>query len=527
MRAEKVFYVAVLLILFCVAFLPLLVTLLQSLTDGGHITLVHYNELFQSKNQWTLIRNSLLLSATVTSIATAAGIPLGLCLAKTNLAFKKLFIFLFTLPFLVPPYFVAVAWFHILGRQGLLSEILGSRISAVTGDWLFGFMGSVLVLSIVFTPVIMLVTFGFLKTIPSSFEEAGRLCIGWRKILSQITFPLIRPGLLLGVILVFLLTLGEVTVPMFLRYPVFPVQSLTQFAAFYNFSSAAASAVPLALIALVLVLLEKMYLQRNLYLPDQPFELETLSIDLHSSRKWITIAFGCSALLLIVMPLLSIVLRPRTIANYVEAFSTIKDSLWRSILFGLVGASALTVLGFCTGYLIQRKIRFSGTLEMLLLLLFALPGAVIGTSLILFWNRPSTSFVYGTALILLFGLVAQYIVLPTRINALSLAQIPPSMQEAARSSGSSWFTTFLFITAPLAARGLMTSWIVAYLFCLRDTGLAMVLYPPGRDTLPVRIFTLMANSPQELIAASCVIMMTAILIPLLLLSTQLRRSPQS
>jgi ABC-type Fe3+ transport system permease subunit len=51
------------------------------------------------------------------------------------------------------------------------------------------------------------------------------------------------------------------------------------------------------------------------------------------------------------------------------------------------------------------------------------------------------------------------------------------------------------------------------MFSLRDTGITLLVYPPGHDTLPVRIFTLMANGSPELIAALCIIIITVTLIP--------------
>ncbi|MGH8532159.1 MAG: phosphonate ABC transporter permease, partial [Gammaproteobacteria bacterium] len=59
---------------------------------------------------------------------------------------------------------------------------------------------------------------------------------------------------------------------------------------------------------------------------------------------------------------------------------------------------------------------------------------------------------------------------------------------------------------------------------LRDTGIAMLVYPPGHDTLPVRIFTLMANSPEGLVAALCVLMMAATFLPLAPLGLIMKRS---
>src|SRR5258705_13885455 len=57
----------------------------------------------------------------------------------------------------------------------------------------------------------------------------------------------------------------------------------------------------------------------------------------------------------------------------------------------------------------------------------------------------------------------------------------------------------------------------------------MLVYPPGYDTLPVRIFTLMANGGPDLIAAACVLMIATTVLPLvavaLVMRTQGRRMP--
>ena len=87
------------------------------------------------------------------------------------------------------------------------------------------------------------------------------------------------------------------------------------------------------------------------------------------------------------------------------------------------------------------------------------------------------------------------------------------MEEAAQVAGAGWFRRLVFIVAPLARRGLLAGWLVGYIFSLRDTGITMLVYPAGYETLPVRIFTLMANGSPRLIAALCMIMITATLLP--------------
>ena len=184
------------------------------------------------------------------------------------------------------------------------------------------------------------------------------------------------------------------------------------------------------------------------------------------------------------------------------------------ILLSAMLVFLLTFLGFFTGYLIQtRGLRCWRSVDSLTLFLFALPGTVIGIGLISLWNRPWTNFIYSTPMIVILGYLAKYTALTSRISVTQLAQIPPSMEKAARIAGAGWFRRIALIVAPLARRGLMAGWLVGYIFSLRDVGITMLVYPAGQETLPVRISTLMANGSPQLIAALCMVMITATLLP--------------
>ena len=91
-------------------------------------------------------------------------------------------------------------------------------------------------------------------------------------------------------------------------------------------------------------------------------------------------------------------------------------------------------------------------------------------------------------------------------------------------AGASWTTRLTHITIPLARKGLVAAWLLAFLFCLRDTGLAMVVYPPGGETLPIRLFTLMANGRPSLISALCVLILLSAAVPFSLLGFLFARS---
>lgn len=489
---------------------------IKSITVNGHISFVYYQTLFSSSREWTLLEKSFTLSLLTTMLATAVGLPLGILFGKSDLPLRWLFAVLFTIPLLLPPYIIAVSWFDLLGRGGFLAHVLGLVVAEVTSSWLFGFPGCVLVLFTIFMPIVMLLTITYLRTVNPHLEEAARLVARWPVVIKSITIPLMLPGVLLAAILVFLLTLGEFSVPMFLRYDVFPVEGFTQFSAFYNFGAATATAIPLAIITFLILIVERMFLREKTYqLRPAPGEEQALLINLGSSRRWLFTLVGLLCLITVVVPLLVLVIQSASVSTYVEALVRAGDSLLRSLIYAVIGALVLTTLGFFLGYLIHtRAFSFWRTADSLTIFLFALPSTVIGIGLISLWNRPSTNFIYGTPVIIIVGYIAQYTALTSRITVSTLVQIPPSMEEAAQMVGAQWLRRVILILVPLAKRGLIAGWIVGYIFCLRDTGITLMVYPPGQDTLTVRTFTLMANNPIELITALCVIMIIATLLPL-------------
>jgi iron(III) transport system permease protein len=498
-----------------IALTPLLAMIAASVTIDGKISFFHYQTLLSSGRTWRLFGHSVALSFLTSLCASALGMPLGVLFGQTSLPFRRAFTFLFTIPLLVPPYIIAVAWSAILGREGWLAYLTGGITAETTSAWLFGLPGCVLVLTTAFTPVVMLLTIAYLYTVNPRLEEAGRLVARWPRVLRDITLPMIRPGLLLGTGLVFLLALGEFSVPMYLRYDVFPVETLTQFSAFYDFGAATAAALPLALITLIVLMAERSLLRA----PMKPMSLTSSEtgarlIRLGATRGVWFLGVGMVSVVLILLPLTVLFLQASP-ADYREALSRAGDSLLRSLLYAMVGATLLGGLGFFCGYLVNTQaLRAWRAVDFLTLFLLVVPSPVIGIGLIGLWNHPATNWIYGTPAMILFGYLAQYTALTSRITAAALVQIPPSMEEAASLTGAGWFQRVCHIIAPLARPGLAAAWLVAYIFCLRDSGVAMVVYPPGQDTLPVRIFTLMANSPEGLVAALCLLLIAATLLPL-------------
>ena len=211
-----------------------------------------------------------------------------------------------------------------------------------------------------------------------------------------------------------------------------------------------------------------------------------------------------------------------------RALHIVGNSLVRSIFIAVAGATALTALGFFVGYVIHTgALSISRAVDGGIVLLFALPGTVIGMGLIALWNHPRPIYLrYATY---------HPVRLPRSIHGANWSGYRRWSCACSRIDGR----TGRDIRGKLAAtdrphRAAVdeTCANVGLVDCihllLRDTGITMLVYPPGYDTLPVRIFTLMANGAPPLIAAACVLMVAATVLPLFvvafLMGTQRRRA---
>jgi len=502
------------------ALLPVFAMIHRSLIPGGHFSLSAYTRMFTWAREWVLLENSLGLALATTLVAALLGLPLSLLLARTDLSGRGALFLLFVLPLLLPPMILAYGWSILLAGDGLLGKIWGHARTS----FLFSSGGGVLVLATSFLPLVLLFTMTSLLSANPRLEEAARLSARTPRILLGITIPQAIPALLTALLLVFCLALGETGAPTFLRINVFAVESLTQFSAFYDFASATAAATPLLLVTLLAFWGFQFFgTGRGAVLQPPPAGGGPEPIRLGRLRPCLLCFAGLLWMALVGLPLFALIFRSADLTAFAEALMGAGSSLGRSLLYAGLGASLVLVFGFLIGYGRTGEILGYWS-EAIPLFLFALPGSILGIGLISLWNRPAMGGIYGSPAILILGLLAQYMILGAWITKSALIQIPRSMEEAGAMAGASWTTRLTRITIPLTRKGLFAAWLLAFLFCLRDTGLAMVVYPPGRETLPIRLFTLMANGRPSLISALCVLILLSAAVPFTVLGFLYARS---
>lgn len=461
-----------------------------------------------SRESGGLLMNTVGLGVAVAGLAGPVGAALGLLLGKTDLPGRRTLLALLTVPVFLPPYVLALGWFTVLARHGLVAALLGPSAGVATSDAFFGVRGAVLVLTVAYTPIVLhLVKLG-LRGIDPATEEAGRLRFPWPRIVRRIDLPLIAPAIALGMLLTFILVIGEFGVPAYVRYPVFSGAVFTQFAAFLDIRAAIVMSVPLGLLVMGGVLAERYWLRERVTFLDRA---RTVPLVACLGRWRIGAAVGAwaYALVTVALPLAGLIREAGAGANYVAALRGARSSIAISLWTSAVAATAMAALGLLLAYLVERTSHGRRTvLDTALIVLFAVPGTALGVALIALWNRRGLTAIYASVAIILIGYVAHYTPLAARVIGVSLQAVTPRLEEAARLAGVSWTRTIRRVLVPAVAPAIASAWALTFVFCLRDLDLVMTVHPPGVETLPVRLYTLMANSASSATAAlSCILVM--------------------
>jgi iron(III) transport system permease protein len=453
-----------------------------------------------------LLGNTVQLGITAAGLAGALGTAFGVLLSKTDLPGRHALLALLTFPLFLPPYVLALGWFTVLGRQGLIGVLGGTTVGIRASDTFFGLGGVVLVLTTAYTPIVLhLVRIG-LRSIEPAIEESARLRFPWPRVLCRIDLPLVAPAIALGTLLTFILVIGEFGVPAFLRYPVFSGAVFTEFAAFLNIRAAVVASIPLTLLLLAAVAVERAWLRR----PALSLGRVRLTPLVASLRGWrIPAAIGAwaYALVTVVLPLAGLAGAAGGAASYRAALRGAASSIVESVWTAAVAATIVLAVALALAYLVERsgRTRRDG-LDTGLLLLFAAPGTVLGVALILLWNRPWLTGIYTSAGILLIAHVAHYTPVATRVLGVALQSVSPAVEHAARLAGVPWPAMVRRVLVPMLRPALAGAWGLTFVLCLRDLDLGMTVHPPGVETLPIRVYTLMANSPGPVTAALALLM---------------------
>ncbi len=487
-------------VFFGFAILPILSIVVSPLFSGSLKEFLSCLKLF-NKEHIKLAGNTLAIGLGTTFFSVLIGTVLAVLIGRTDIPGKNFLKVSYLVPLLIPPYIQVIVWIHI---SAFLKKFLSFNI--------YGLWGTICVLTLSYFPFAVLLLLAGLKSIDRNMEEASLFFTDKWNTFRHITLPLITPYIFCSAIFIFIFSTINFAVPEMLRVKVYTVEIFVQFGAFYNERGAALLSLPLICITGLLIMLQRKLMENRFYV--QIGGGQSLPMYLNLGRiKFV--AFGFCLLvfgLSVGMPIGVLFKVAGSLSNYIAAVETSIGQVGYSISLAAGGAFLAVCLGFFLSYMLERiRAKKYNLLEFLCFIPLAIPSVTYGIGLIKTWNQPVAEILYSTSWIIIIGYVARFIPFSTITIKAGFKHFNPSLEEVALLNCSRWDQIVRKIITPLLSPALIVAFFIVFVLALGELGTTLLIIPPGRETIPIRIYNLMHYGADHMVAALSLIIVASIL----------------
>jgi len=477
--------------------------------------------LILSGRQLGLMKNSVLLAAGASACSLIAGIPLALLLNRSDLPGRTFWRAACLVPLAIPPYLQAVVWAKVFG---IINNHLQNLMPAATVKLsIYNIAGGIFVFTVSFFPYVILITSSGLRTADRALEEASLLARNVSDTIRGVTLPLIAPHITSSAILVFVFAIVNFEVSDILRLNVFPVEIFINFSAYYNEKAATILSVPLITVCMLLIWGQMVYMGERSYADVRTTKEDHPIFRLGSLGPFFQIYATGLVVAALAVPLVVLLNGAGAAANYVLAFGKAKGQIYFSVYMAALSSLIMAAFSFAAAYYIERG---SGVgkkiLDFMLQTPFGVPSIVLGIGLIRVWNRPGLDFVYDTPIILVAGYLAGYSPFIIKIMSTRIKQINREFEEAAAFVKGNRSRIFFRILLPLCLPGLIAGFFAGFVLSISNLGTALLVSPPGKATLPIRIYNYMHYGGEETVFALSIILIAIISLSFLALAPGFR-----
>lgn len=419
-----------------------------------------------------LLLNTGQLVVSVTAATLVIGVASAVLLVRARLRARGLWVVLAALPLAVPSYLAAFGWLAVY--------------PAMQGFW-----GSFFLLTIVCTPYVTLPVAAALRGGTTGLDDVART-FGygpWRAFWLG-SWPQIRPAALAGSLLVALYVLSEFGAVALMRYPVLTTAIQQAYGSSFNRNYAAILAVVLVVLAILIMFGERSARGRA--------RRESGAVSGAPQSR--TVALGAWAipgyLLLVAVPFCAVAVPLAALFSRLVQAETLREldllalgqAALNTVLLALIGALIAVLLALPIAVLAARyRGRLVRWIESVGHLSLGLPGIVVGLSLV-FFSLSVAPGLYQTVFVLAFAYGVLF--MPKAIGAIrsSVAQVPTSLEEVARTLGHSRWQAWWHVTARLARPGIAAGALLTAVAAMKELPATLLLRPTGTSTLATELW---------------------------------------
>ena len=511
---------------------PISSTLLSSFIKSGeeisirNLTLHNFLNVLTAGAYRSAIWHSLTVAGLSSLFAVLFALPAAYCVTRVQMPFRNFILSLSVIPIISPPFIGAYSWVILLGRNGIISQVL-KALFGVGLPSIYGLYGIVLALSLHYFPYVFLIVQGALTATDPYIEESSEVmgASRWYTI-RRLTLPLALPAIGAGTLIVFVKALGNFGVPAILGGEYYVLTTLMYFQVHGLFNLNAASAI--ALFNVFFTLIALLVLRRV-----NRRQFVTVTGVSRRSRQTATPGAKIFANLY-VWGLLFVALLPQIVVvftsfaeqwaatllpvsygfvNYIEILSDSFRPIINSIILAGLATLLCTVFGVLSAYTSTRR-RFKGkwAIDFTIMLPFVLPGIVTGVAFLTTFNS-GLIVITGTATIIILAYFIRRLAYTFRAITAAMSQVDSKMEEASTITGATWGTTMRKVTIPLVAPGILAGAILVFSTLITEMSVTIMLYSARWKTISIAIFERLTG---EEVFPACAIGSIAIFLTLIL-----------
>ncbi|MBJ7221200.1 MULTISPECIES: ABC transporter permease subunit [unclassified Brenneria] len=419
---------------------PMLSIVWHSLLDDrtGAFGLSNYLALLDSPGIWRATLNSLILGVVTTLLTLLLGFIVAYGLEFTAMPAKRFISFATSLPVLAPSLVLGLGLIFLLGRNGIVGNMLGVRLD------IYGFWGLLIANVLYALPQAILIIRVTLRHSDARQYEAANVlgATDWRQFL-DITLPGVRYGLLSAAFVVFTITITDFGNAIVIggNFSVLATEIYSQVSGQMKFGMGAVVGILLLLPAAASIWIERAASRRQsmigthsamrhvpqaLPARDIPFYLATMTIALSIVTVIVTVII---ASMIRLWPYrLDLTLRHYDI-DLAGGYAPLWTSIWISALAAIIGTTLLFLLTFG----IRRSPGKGATIAALLSALpVGVPGLVLGLSYVFTFNSATLPWgmLYGSAILLALCNYYHYHTQGYTTMMMGMRNVPSAMEDA-------------------------------------------------------------------------------------------------
>ena len=477
---------------------PMLIVFMRSVTVGDGYGLENYSKVLGSAGFWRATWHSLFMGSATTALSVFLGFIIAHGLYRCAFPGKWLIRSVIVLPLLAPSLVQALGLIFLLGRNGVISRMLGTEIE------IYGFWGLLIANTLYALPqAVMIIGAALVLLDARTYEAAEVMGASPTRQFRDLTLPAARFGILNAAFVCFTITITDFGNAAVIGgdYSVLATEIYSQVVGQRNFNMGAVVGIMLLLPTVVSYAIERQAMKRQetgqqvgqvrfqpAFSPARDLPMALLSL---------LICAGIVAVIGIVVYASFVTLWPYNMALSVKHYDITLaggySSLWMTIVISLMAAAGGTLAVFLLALGLRRLPRaVAQPIQILAAMPAAVPGMVLGLAYILTFNSTATPLylLYGTAALIAIVNFYHYHTQAFLTLMTGFRQLPRAFEEAAGCLGAGLARTAVDIVAPFVAPMLISVFFFLFMRSMVTLSAVVFLTTPDLSVAAVTIMRL-------------------------------------